>query len=66
MRTRKLLSHLSAVSVFLMIHCASDKRPYADPEDFMDQLVSFVERIRKEPVGVYVNVTYLPGNGQGL
>ncbi len=31
-----------------------------DPEDFMDQLVSQIEKIVTEPIAIYVNPTYLP------
>jgi hypothetical protein len=32
-----------------------------DPQDFMDQLVENIEKILTEPVDIYVNPTYLPG-----
>jgi len=31
-----------------------------DPEDFMDQLVSQIEKVVTEPIAIYVNPTYLP------
>lgn len=31
-----------------------------DPEDFMEQLVSQIEKVVKEPISIYVNPTYLP------
>jgi len=31
-----------------------------DPEDFMEQLVSQIEKIAGEPIAIYVNPTYLP------
>jgi hypothetical protein len=31
-----------------------------DPEDFMEQLVSQIERVVTEPIAIYVNPTYLP------
>jgi hypothetical protein len=31
-----------------------------DPEEFMEQLVSQIEKIVKEPISIYVNPTYLP------
>jgi hypothetical protein len=32
-----------------------------DPEDFMEQLVTQIEKVVTEPVAIYVNPTYLPG-----
>ncbi|MDA3824224.1 MAG: DUF1080 domain-containing protein [Bacteroidales bacterium] len=31
-----------------------------DPEDFMEQLVSQIEKVVTEPIAIYVNPTYLP------